>query len=231
MYEKLVCIVCGQELSGKQKKFCSKECRNKDSKKYYDKDKNQKSQNLKRLERKIFLLEKYDFKCSKCGYNDNLSALDFHHIDPATKLFPLNSKNLTSKKIEEILEEASKCIVLCANCHREFHNPHTSKEAVKIDSYKTSFIKYNIQEKEKNFCIKCGKEILKKDSKLCQECHAFSTRKVEHPSKEVLLSLITTKSFTELSKEFGVSDTAIKKWCRSYDLPSTKKELKELGYI
>ena len=46
--------------------------------------------------------------CSKCGYDNYIGALDFHHLDPATK----------SGKVTTV-EEARKCVLLCANCHRE----------------------------------------------------------------------------------------------------------------
>jgi hypothetical protein len=59
--------------------------------------------------------------CSKCGYNKCSAALDFHHIDPATKSFSLAKSNM-SKSLVALKEEADKCIILCANCHREHHH-------------------------------------------------------------------------------------------------------------
>jgi hypothetical protein len=59
-------------------------------------------------------------KCSRCGYNKFIGALEFHHKDPSTKEMTLSSHRLHSfKKCEE---ELKKCILLCANCHREIHN-------------------------------------------------------------------------------------------------------------
>jgi hypothetical protein len=58
--------------------------------------------------------------CSCCGYNEYIGALEFHHIDPSKKDFSPAHVRLTtfSKKIER---ELDKCILLCANCHREEH--------------------------------------------------------------------------------------------------------------
>lgn len=58
--------------------------------------------------------------CSECGYNACLAAIDFHHVDPTTKdgLITQIMRNVSYKKAEE---EAAKCVLLCANCHREFH--------------------------------------------------------------------------------------------------------------
>lgn len=61
--------------------------------------------------------------CSKCGYKKNLAALEFHHIDPLVKEFKLDSRRISNTSEENIQKELRKCILLCANCHRELHNP------------------------------------------------------------------------------------------------------------
>ena len=57
--------------------------------------------------------------CSKCGYNKHPCALDFHHIELKTKNVARLGKDAVS--LDSLKEEMSKCIVLCANCHREEH--------------------------------------------------------------------------------------------------------------
>ena len=59
-------------------------------------------------------------KCYFCGYNRCQDALDFHHLDPSQKGFGLSVKGLT-RSLQKIKEEADKCILVCANCHREIH--------------------------------------------------------------------------------------------------------------
>lgn len=56
--------------------------------------------------------------CVICGYNSSMVALDFHHLDPKTKELDIWQK---SYKYERIKKEITKCIVVCANCHREIH--------------------------------------------------------------------------------------------------------------
>ena len=59
--------------------------------------------------------------CIKCGYNKCLAALEFHHLDPTQKDFAIGKKcntNLT----DSVKAELDKCVLLCANCHREEHN-------------------------------------------------------------------------------------------------------------
>ncbi len=58
--------------------------------------------------------------CSQCGYNRCIDALEFHHIDPAQKDFNISSKGYT-RSWERVQEELDKCIIICANCHRELH--------------------------------------------------------------------------------------------------------------
>ncbi len=58
--------------------------------------------------------------CSICGYNKCVSALEFHHIDPKEKDFAISGKGLT-RSFDKLKIELSKCICVCANCHREIH--------------------------------------------------------------------------------------------------------------
>ena len=60
-------------------------------------------------------------KCELCGYHRCNSALEFHHIDPSQKDFTIAQKN-NYKNIEELKKELNKCILVCANCHREIHS-------------------------------------------------------------------------------------------------------------
>ena len=58
---------------------------------------------------------KLESGCVDCGYNDNPVALDFDHVN-GDKVFSLSQKKGAS--IETLLNEAEKCVVRCANCHR-----------------------------------------------------------------------------------------------------------------
>lgn len=59
-------------------------------------------------------------KCERCGYDKCIDALEFHHLDPSQKDMVM-ANNGASPSFEKYLEEAEKCILLCANCHREEH--------------------------------------------------------------------------------------------------------------
>lgn len=69
--------------------------------------------------RKEILVDYKGGKCEICGYNRCLSALEFHHLNEEEKSFSISSKNIVS--IDRYKEEVDKCILVCANCHREIH--------------------------------------------------------------------------------------------------------------
>lgn len=58
--------------------------------------------------------------CQHCGYNKFAGALEFHHKDPTQKDFGISSSGHT-RSWEKIKVELDKCLLLCANCHREEH--------------------------------------------------------------------------------------------------------------
>ncbi len=61
---------------------------------------------------------KKTFKCSKCGLKDS-RVLEFHHLIKTKDYKMICRLNSFSKT--RIIEEAKKCIPLCANCHRILH--------------------------------------------------------------------------------------------------------------
>lgn len=59
-------------------------------------------------------------ECQKCKYSKCINALDFHHINPNEKDF--NISRSYKKSWDKIKHELDKTILLCSNCHREFHS-------------------------------------------------------------------------------------------------------------
>jgi 5-methylcytosine-specific restriction endonuclease McrA len=110
--EKLICKKHGltefaqekQDKSGKLRWRCKK-CR-------YDRQVN----SYKRL--KTELVQIAGGKCSMCGYDKYLGALDFHHQDPSKKEFGISEGIIRYSK-EKLIQEIKKCILLCKNCHAE----------------------------------------------------------------------------------------------------------------
>lgn len=89
---------------------------------YGDQRKEPLSQRRKNL--KQTYIESMGGKCSRCGYDEFVSGLDFHHMEnkefPIAKL--LTNARLDNKKNKARLEqELSKCTILCRNCHGALH--------------------------------------------------------------------------------------------------------------
>lgn len=74
-------------------------------------------------------------------------------------------------------------------------------------------------------CCDCGIQI-GKGALRCANCDHKRQYRCEHPSREELKSLIRTHSFLAISKMYGVTDNAIRKWCKGYNLPSKSKDIK-----
>lgn len=78
-------------------------------------------------------------------------------------------------------------------------------------------------------CKCCEKYFIKskdkRDNKYCSvECYKnfcvkqFESRE-DRPNKELLQKLVKDCPFTEIGKIYGVSDNAVRKWCKKYDIP------------
>ena len=63
---------------------------------------------------------KSDQTCKKCG-NSKYYLLEFHHIDPSTKKDDVYTLVRTKGK-KTVWDEIAKCVVLCKNCHADFHH-------------------------------------------------------------------------------------------------------------
>jgi hypothetical protein len=60
--------------------------------------------------------------CVKCEYDKCWDALDFHHKSEKTFNVANFLSKVCNKANRDILKaELEKCIMLCANCHRELH--------------------------------------------------------------------------------------------------------------
>jgi len=114
------CVKCGLPLNGRKTKFCSRKCKNSYNNKKYQ---GYKSQQKRGVARKKELVRLRGGKCIRCGYDKNYSALEFHHLIPKDKLFQLDLRSLSNRRWDKVLEESSKCILLCSNCHAEEHYP------------------------------------------------------------------------------------------------------------
>jgi hypothetical protein len=69
---------------------------------------------------KVALVNQLGGKCFRCKRKYPTAVFDFHHRDPKEKKFSV-SNEVNNKGWKELIEEAKKCDLLCANCHRKEH--------------------------------------------------------------------------------------------------------------
>lgn len=84
---------------------------------------------------------------------------------------------------------------------------------------------YNSSHNGKYYCENCGCEISYGATK-CLSCRNKEKSK-NIPERFVLKQLIRKVPFTQIGKQFGVSDNAIRKWCDKYNLPRKTGEIKK----
>lgn len=187
-----------------------------------------------RKRRKLNLMKVAGNKCCLCGYDKIPDALEFHHIIPEEKKYAISNSGVCHD-LELDLAEVKKCILICANCHREVHkNLYTKEELFAKQIFNEDIAndlrqaKEKLFEKKEYYCSSCGKKLYDKDKTgLCPECYKKTTRKAERPSREELKDLIRKIPFTEIAFRYGVSDNAVRKWCDAVNLPRKKVEINQ----
>lgn len=239
------CNKCGEEkehseFNKKKEKMqhnC-KNCANMISKQWYAKNKTNKDVKSK-LYKRINDKEKYlqnmanyikkHYGCGFCREKESC-CLDFHHLSNSTK-----ERNVSTwvrcKNLKKVLEEISKCVCVCANCHRKIHAKKIvcSKNCIDKDHLKNLVAEF---QKENPWIwkfnrIKKNKNNFKNECKLCNTktnnekycsiyCYKKSHKKDLRPSKEQLENDINKMSSSDLINKYKVSLNTIKRWMKNY---------------
>ena len=211
------CDICKVdfETNRNSQKRCSKEC---SQKAQYKNNAN----NVRRRRKKALGLVR-DFlggRCVICGYDTSSWALEAHHINPETKEFPLGS--CLTRSLDKLLEEAKKCILFCANSHREHHHGLITNVKL-IDIHQKEQLgrilwlqELHEQEvKTPNTCINCGQDINYRAER-CKHCYHKHQEKIIWPPTEELLAMVEETSFSAVGRELGISDNGIRKRIKNH---------------
>lgn len=120
------CIYCGKDFvinpfgsGGKNRLYCY-ECLPEGL------SKSERKQITEYLNHAFLFRDKINRGCDNCGYNKNATVLEWHHPNSDKEFNPSNL--LRRGAIDQYCQEISKCILLCANCHRELHHPNYDKD-------------------------------------------------------------------------------------------------------
>ena len=163
--------------------------------------------------RKQDLIKVKGGKCCICGFSFYPEALEFHHVNPREKSYQLSSGSC--RAWEKDLQEVKKCALVCSNCHKGIHAGILTVPInwdyidQKAEQEITQRIEDNRTKKEK---VRPPKK---------------DTRKCIWPDRETLKEEIRTIPFLKIGEKYGVTDNAVRKWCKHYNLPSKTKEIKK----
>ena len=134
--------------------------------------------------------------CIKCGYSECIEAMEFHHLDPAQKDSRI-AKTITAQTWDKIVIELDKCIMVCANCHRKIHS-----ELLGAPKLADLLSEEAVEQREAYNKVR----------------ELDPNRNVLWIEKDKLEVLLWQKSMIDIAEEYGVSDSAITFWAKSYGL-------------
>ena len=155
----------------------------------------------------------------------------FNNIIDAAQEIINSNKGTTIKATREAIRIA--CLSGYLTYGFYWINDEYNDEYIKSYNNKTKNRKQNKKPSPQIPCPLCG-NLMSSHSTICISCHnqqnsdnAIKEKQEKGITREFLKQEIRNKSFTQIGKEQGVSDNAIRKWCKLYNLPSKSSEIKK----
>ena len=180
--------------------------------------------NTTRIRQKLLYEGLKEHRCECCGqtfWQGHPIPLELHHKDG-----------------DHGNNDLSNLELLCPNCHAFTDNYRGRGMAAvkcKNDRITISVPVCSSNMKNKNChkqCPVCGTNI-SMNANHCRNC-AQKIRNLNHPqqtarpSYEMLYDDLIHMNMVTIGRKYRVSDNAVRKWCRFYNLPFTKKEILKL---
>ena len=138
------------------------------------------------------------------AFIDNISDMDVHHLDHDKKNNDVSNLGIITHK-ENTIEQA----IYNNGVYKDSHNTFNTHK-----------------------CKECGEPIHYKATYCRKHSYLLSGRNYKNGliEKETLVELLTKENgnFTKVGKELGITDNAVRKWCKKYSLPQKTKEWKDL---
>ena len=154
-------------------------------------------------------------ECQECGYSKCHATMEFHHLNPSEKDYQWNK--LRKRSWEGIKHELDKCVLLCANCHREAHFDKNVYDRVRdwhnARMRKMAIVQANVSKLLE--CPQCGTDFKphkgsRNTQKHCStKCSYEASERVDWPDD--LPELVAASSRVKVGKLLGVSDKAVAK--------------------
>lgn len=159
---------------------------------------------------KLALIQAFGDECQICHNSYEPAIYEFHHINPELKSFGLGSGSTTRAKTA-YADEAKKCCMVCANCHRliEYGEKNYSLVSNFNEDIYYNTLNQLVQQNQESALIK-REENASKSS----------------PSREQLKQDIRTMSFAAIGRKYNTSDNQIRRWCIKMNLPSRVSDIK-----
>lgn len=163
-----------------------------------------------RRRNKIKLVEYKGGKCERCGYDKCIDALEFHHLNPDEKDFGLSCGE--TRSLEKLKKEVDKCIMVCANCHREIHAEE--REKIRIEKEREELERSRLYFENKH-----------NDKKVQSKKLIEEKLKLDNIKSDISIGL--TKK--EISKKYKVSLTTLRRFLDKNELVYIESKGGKLG--
>jgi len=152
-------------------------------------------------------------QCCACGYKKSMTALDVHHLDPSKKDFGMGTIIGNSVSWKRIVNELRKCVLLCANCHREHHEGllDVPKNAPRFDERYTDFNLITGDVKGWDHCPVCNKMKPLYKRTCSRSCGGSLAWSIDWSIYDIKKMEAQGLSMAEIANIVGVSPEAVKK--------------------
>lgn len=157
-----------------------------------------------------------EYRCDICGCDSSWNG------KPLTLVLDHKNGNNSDNRLENLHW-------VCPNCNSQLNT--TGFHGIKKYNQFGQKLKKDIAIKKSkyNYCIDCGKAISLRATR-CKECQ--DKTKIISPdnlpiSRDELKKMIRGTPFTAIGKKFGITDNAIRKWCKKLQLPFKSSVIKK----
>lgn len=161
------------------------------------------------------------------GYNQTLGGSGFHGITEEKLNNIINDLENTDISFNEIALKYGIHLATIRKINLGKYYNNSQKQYPLRKNYQDYIGEIHVPN---GHCYKCGKNI-SFSALYCRDCFKILYRKIAvRPSAEELFKILKDNNgnFSLVGRQFGVSDNAIRKWCKSYKIPYKTSDYK--GY-